>query len=72
MSSTRKPLSRLLTIEEFHNAHPEISVNQIHWALRFRRTNGLRAHVYRKPLTGPRLLLDDSPTFAWFNGAVFA
>lgn len=70
MSSTRKPISRLLTIEEFHKAHPEISVNQIHWALRFRRKNGLRPCVFRLPLTGPRLMLDESPTWAWFNHTV--
>lgn len=64
---TRKPVSRLLDIAEFHKAHPEISVNQIHWALRFRRKNGLRAHVYRRAITGPRLLFDESPAFAWFN-----
>lgn len=69
---TRKPVSRLLDIAEFRKAHPDITLNQMHWALRFRRKNGLKVHVYRRPLTGPRLLLDESPAYEWFNRVVRA
>lgn len=66
-------LARLQPIPDFLAAHPNISENQLRWALRHRESNGLGPYVFVRvnfrPLT---LLLDPIPVARWFGVVVKA
>lgn len=66
-------LARLQTIQQFLEANPTITENQLRWALRHREKNGLGPYVFARvnfrPLT---LLLDPAPVARWFGVAVRA
>ncbi len=67
MNNTRM---RLLSIREFLAEHPQITDNQIRWALRNRYSNGFDECVYRKAHGRRKCLLDVRRTVAYFTATV--
>jgi hypothetical protein len=69
--SNRNPTARLVSIAEFLKAHPDITENQLRWALRHRDSNGLAQHVRRRAIFRPlTLLIDPKPVAAYFKCVV--
>lgn len=61
--------TRLLTVSQLLAAHPKITENQLRYALRNRRKNGLKNAIFR-PRVGHAFLFDEQQLVAWLNARV--
>lgn len=70
--NTRKSRLRLVTIPEFTKARPDITENQIRFALRNRDTNEFHKCVYFTRAGHRKVMLDVERTCAYFDAVVRA